>query len=167
MGSTNWHNDDELYIKFGTNEATPSVAGGQPKHGQDYVCEFTIADMTDLTDTNAIIDSNIKLPDGALIKKITVITTTACTSDGSAVLDIGTIDNDRSSNVNDDSLIAAAPVADFATIGNIVEYVQGSDEHGVLVGTVLTKDVYITVGYDTAAFTAGALKVRIEYFMTE
>lgn len=167
MADTNWHNNDELYIKFGTNEATPSVAGGKPKKGGDHVVEFDIADLTTLTDANAIIDSNIKLPDGALISKITVIATTAATSGGSAVLDIGTVDNDRSSNPDDDSLIAAAPVADYATIGNTVEFTQGSDEHGVLVGTVLTKDVYITAGYDTAAFTAGALKIRIEYFMTE
>lgn len=167
MGSTNWHNDDELYIKFGVNEATVSVAGGRPKHGQDYTVEFDIADLTTLADTNAIINSNIKLPDGALIKKITIINTTAATSGGSAVLDVGTIDNDRASNGNDDSLLAAVPLASFNTIGELSEYVVGTTYAGALVGTILTKDVYITVGYDTAAFTAGALKIRIEYFMTE
>lgn len=165
--STNWHNSDELYIKFGANEATVSVAGDQPKKGGNHVLEFNIADLTTLADTNAIINSTAKLPDGALIERIVVTNTTAATSGGSAVLDIGTIDNDRSSNGDDDSLLAALPIASFNTIGERSEYVVGTTYAGALVGTILTKDVYITVGYDTAAFTAGALKIRIEYFLTE
>jgi hypothetical protein len=165
--STNWHNNDGLYVKFGELEAVPSVAGEHSYDGLTHELEFEIADFTTLTDANAIIDSNIKLPDGALISKITLIVTEAATSGGSAVLDIGVIDEDRASNGDDDALVAAEAVADMGTIGNTIEYVQGATGHGVLVGTILTKSVYITVGYDTAAFTAGAAKVLIEYFMTE
>jgi len=166
MGSTNWHNNDELFIKFGTNEATPATGGEHRYDGLTHQIELNIADLTTLADANAIIDSNIKLPDGALLNKVTIITTTAATG-SSATLHLGVIDEDRASNGDPDAIIAAAPVTDFAAIGDTVTYTQGSDEHGALIGTVLTKSLYITAGYETAAFTAGGLKIILEYFMTE
>lgn len=164
--ATNWHNSDQLYIKFGPNEATPAVVGSYRSAGAIRGVVEIDLDLTTLTDTAAIINDTCKLPDGAIIESIETIALEAATG-SSSVLDLGVIDEDRASNGNDDALIAAAPVADWGTVGNRVVYTQGSDEHGDLVGTILTKSLYITASYDTAAFDTGRLKLRINYTMTE
>jgi hypothetical protein len=89
----------------------------------------------------------------------------ATSANSSAVLNIGTVDNDWVSNDDEDSLVDAAALAVYGTIGNKVVYNQGSTAHGILVGTVLTKPLYVTASYDTQVFTAGELDVRIKYNM--
>lgn len=164
--ATNWHNGDGLLVKFGTNEATPSIVGTYRAAGAVHgVLEINL-DLTTLADTNAIINDNCKLPDGALLESIVFVATEAATGTN-AVLDLGVIDEDRASNGDDDALLVAIPTTDFDVIGDTLTYVQGTSGHGALVGTILTKSLYITAGYDTAAFTAGQLKIRINYIMTE
>lgn len=157
-----WYNSDGILVKYGTEEATPSTAGHYVTTGPQRMAEFDVT-LTGLADAAAIADDYIVLPEGALIEKIDVVVKTAATSGGSAVLDVGIIDLDRSSNGDDDALIAALALTSIDAIGDVVELIQGGTSHGASVGTVLTGPVLVTASYDTAAFTAGVVSIRIFY----
>lgn len=164
--ATDWTNNDGLRVKFGANEATPSIVGTYRAAGAVRGCMEINLDLTTLADAAAIINYNSKLPDGALIESIEVLATEAATGTN-AVLDVGVIDEDLTSNGDDDALLVALAQTAYAAVGDNNTYTQGDSGHGALVGTILTKSLYLTASYDTAAFTAGQLKIRINYSMTE
>lgn len=158
-----WMNNDGLYIKYGTDEATAGKAGafGDVESGQ-HVIEVNIPDVTVLsTSETYILDDNTFVPAGMFVQKVEVIATTALTG-ANALLCIGLIRRDRSTAYDADGFVIDAPVADFAAAGNIVTYTQGSDEHGALIGTTLANSGYLVAFEgDANAFTAGALKIRV------
>ena len=167
-----WMNDDGLYVTFGTEKADPSK-GGQlaVADGEWKVVEAEIADMTDLGTTAEIIGTEggeaargVEVPKGAFIYKVVLEVETACTSGGSATLDIGLIQAaDRTTAVDDDGLIAAGALATMDAAGDIVEYTQGSTGHGALIGTALAANSVLCASYNTAAFTAGKVRIRVYY----
>lgn len=164
--ATNWLNSDGLYVKFGTNEATPGVAGeyGFLTDGNTHVLEVRISDLTTVPDsTQTILDQNVWLPDNARILWVEVINTTAATSGGSATLDLGLIRFDQTTELDYDGLLANAPLTDWDTLGETKRYQVGVTGAGALVGTVLANPGYLVATYDTAAFTAGALHIKIGY----
>jgi hypothetical protein len=158
-----WYNNDGLYIKYGTEEAQMGVAGEYNMAGPQQMIELTISAMTALGTTAAIQEENVVVPKNARIEKVEVITTTACTSGGSATLNIGLIRTDRSTELDYDGFVAALALASFNAAGETVALTNGSTSAGALIGTTLSNNGYLTADYDTAAFTAGAIKVRI-YF---
>lgn len=158
-----WSNSDGLYIKFGTEEGTAGRAGEYSTLGPQRFVELFIPDMTKLGLTAAIQEDNVVLPKGARIEKIEIITQTAVTSGGAAVLNIGLIRTDRSTELDYDGLVAAAALATFNAAGETVTFTNGTTAAGALVGTTLANNGYLTADYDTAAFTAGAIRVRV-YF---
>ena len=161
-----WTNNDGLYIRYGTDEATAGAAGhfASPDKGNVTVVEARIAAMTALTDsTQNIIDQFTVIPKNARIEYVEVFTTTAVTSGGSAVLDLGLIRLDRSTELDYDGLLADAPIADYNVAGETKRYQIGVTGVGALVGTVLANPGYLVATYDTAAFTAGAVTIRIGY----
>lgn len=163
--ATNWLNSDGLYVKFGTNEATPGVAGeyGFFTDGDVHVLEVRISDLTTLTDsTQNILDQNVWLPKNARIEWVDVINTTAATGTN-AVLDLGLQRFDQSTELDYDGLLADAPRTDWDALGETKHYMVGVTGAGALMGTVLANPGYLVATYDTAAFTAGAIKIRIGY----
>lgn len=157
-----WMNNDGLYIKYGPDEATAGKAGqfADGVAGQ-LVIEANIT-LTSLGTSAAIVDDNVFVPAGYMVTRVQLQTTTAATSGGSATLNIGLIRRDRSTELDYDGLIAAAALATFNAVGEVVEVnTAGQTGVGALVGTVLANSGYITADYDTAAFTAGVVKVRI------
>ena len=158
-----WYNDDGLYVKFGTEEATVADVGNYNVSGPENMIELKIPDLTALGTSAAIQDSGLVVPKNAFIQKCEIIVDTAATSGGSAALNVGLIRTDRSTELDYDGFVAAGAVATFAAAGNIVEYTQGSTGHGALIGTTLAYNGYLTADYDTAAFTAGALRFRLWY----
>jgi hypothetical protein len=155
-----WLNDDGLYIRYGTEEAALAKGGQYSGTGPTEVIEFSITG-TDLADAAAIVDRVTVLPDNVQIEQIDILVDTAFTSAGSAVLDIGVVDLDETSNADDDALVAAVALGAIDAIGDKVELIQGTSGHGALVGTKTTKNTFVTASYDTAAFTAGEARVRI------
>jgi hypothetical protein len=125
--------------------------------------ELFIDDMTDLGTTAAIQDYNVVVPKNARIEKVEVITQTAVTSGGSATLNVGLKRTDNSTELDYDGLVAALALASFNSAGETVALTVGSTSAGALIGTTLAYNGYLTVDYDTAAFTAGAIRVRV-YF---
>ena len=98
------------------------------------------------------------IPAGAYITKASLVVTTAFTSGGSATLGIGLQQADGSI-IDADGIDAAVAVADLAANKAVVC-------NGALVGgtaTVGAANAYMSLVYASAAFTAGAAKLVIEY----
>lgn len=157
-----WYNSDGLLVKFGTEEGAVGKAGEYVTTGPLRMVEVTFA-LTGLGTAAAILDDHVVIPAGALIEKVTLVNKVLATSGGSATLNVGFIRSDRTTENDYDGLIAAGALATFNTKGETVDYTVGSTAAGALLGTALTYDSYITADYDTAAFTAGTVSVRI-YF---
>lgn len=158
-----WMNSDGLYLTTGVDEGALSKAGEYRHDGAWHCVEVTIPDMTALGTAAAIQDNVTFVPKGARIEKIELVTETACTSGGSATLNVGLIRRDRSTELDYDGFIAAGALATFNAAGETVEYTAGSTAAGALVGTTLANNGYITADYDTAAFTAGKVVIRVFY----
>ena len=158
-----WYNSDGLYIKYGTEEAGAGTAGEYLTVGPQQMVELTIPAMTALTTTGVIQDYNTIVPKNARIEKVELITTTACTSGGSATLDIGLIRTDTTTAYDDDGFIIAAALTTHDAAGETTVFTVGSTAAGAFIGTTLANNGYLVASYNTAAYTAGAIKVRIYY----
>lgn len=158
-----WTNSDGLIVKFHRELGTVTKAGefGTVSDGDQHVTELSISAMTALGTSAAVQDQHVVLPSGARIEKVEIITTTACTSGGSAVLNIGLQRLDRSTELDYDGLVAALALASFNAAGETYTMTAGVTGAGALVGTALANAGVLTADYDTAAFTAGAIKVKI------
>lgn len=161
MANTYMHGDG-TYQKYGVAEATAGSAGEYSTLGPLRHIELTISDMTTLGTAAAIYDDNTWLPVGARIEKVTVINVTAATG-ATAVLNVGLQREDRSTQLDYDGLVAALPLASADAAGETVDLTVGSTYAGALIGTTLAYKGYLTADYDTAAYTAGKVIVRI-YF---
>lgn len=174
MANNPWFNADGLYVKFGTGEAsttgsnglgTAGTFGEGGNVGDLNVVEIRLIDLTKLTTTAQIIDDNFFLPKGCRIEQVEVIADTAATSGGSAVLTIGLMKSDRSTLVDATGVLSSAPLADHNAIGLKKIYTPGVTGVGSSVGTATAGafPMTLTAKYTTAAYTAGALTIRIFY----
>jgi hypothetical protein len=157
-----WTNADGLRIAFGADEAVTGKAGEYKTYGAERVVEVSIA-LTGLGTSAAIQDQHVTVPAGAFITKVELVNLVAATSGGSAALNVGLQRLDRSTELDYDGFIAAGALATFNAAGETVTYTEGSTGHGALIGTELAYPGYITADYDTEAFTAGTVRVRIFY----
>ncbi len=158
-----WTNSDGLRITFGVDEAVTGTAGEYRTDDRDRVAEVVI-NLTSLGTAAAIQDQHTTIPAGMRIARVELINETAATSGGSAVLNVGLQRLDRTTELDYDGFIAAGALATFDAAGETVTYTEGSTAHGALIGTTLANPGYITADYDTAAFTAGRVRVRIYYY---
>lgn len=162
---TTYTNADGLVVGFGTRTTTNDEAVSLSYGGGVYTIEVPLNDATALADSFAGDVShgyNIPIPAHAIITEAQFIVSTAFTSAGSAVLDIGlnTDDGDQTSTALDDDGIDSAIAVATLTADTVVLC------DGVLAdGTqnVGASDAYVVFTYDTAAFTAGAGVLRIKY----
>jgi hypothetical protein len=159
-----WLDSDGLYHKFGTTKTTANTAGEYEFDGALHFMECTI-DLTTLGATNGgnILSDVTELPSGVIVSEIQLLTETAATGSG-AVLNLGLIRQDRTTELDFNGFVAALAVTAFATLGTKVVINVGSTGAGALLGTVLANAGLLVADYDTAAFTAGKLKVRIFYY---
>jgi hypothetical protein len=169
-----WRNDDGLLVKFGTEKADVTQAGETLTMGGLHKLEFDIdlavlgADTTDKIVADA---DTVWLPAGAFIQKVTLIATEVWAGTN-ANLDLGLSYYNSSgvlTELDHNGLLAAYDTLHGAAVGTIDEVVQGSTEHGALVGSALaaTNEKYVVTGAaETAAFTAGQARVQIEYRQT-
>jgi len=98
------------------------------------------------------------IPAGAYITKASLVVTTGFTGTN-ATLNIG-LYNAAGTAIDADGIDAVIAVTDLASIGKAVAC------NGALVAgtaTVGSANAYVSFDYDTAAFTAGAGKLVIEY----
>ena len=153
-----WTNADGLVVGFGTRTVTTS-SGATPSTRGAYKEVVLTLKGTDLGDTVAATDDaivhGVEIPADALLLSADLFVTTAFTSGGSAVLDIGVYQADGTI-VDDDGIDAAIAVATLTD--NAVVACNGAD-----IGTVTATAVKIGASYDTAAFTAGEAKLVVRY----
>lgn len=163
MSTGNWKNADGLYLEYGTTKATVAAAGEYKTYGDFREINVRL-DLTTLGTAAAIIDNNLKFPTGTRIARVDVISDVAATGSG-AVLNVGLIQEDRSTAMTGttpaQAFVAALPLANIDAVGETTSLTVGSTYAGSFLGTSTTEVGYITADYDTAAFTAGAVNIRI------
>lgn len=161
-----WTNDDGLHIKFGTSEGVSTHSAGEYNTlGPNRMVEVEI-DLTELTQTEAILNDVVVLPAGAFIERVETIAEVAGAT-GTAI-DVGLIRLDRSTELDYNGLLAASPIANFNADGEYACFKVGATEPtgltgtGALIGTTLSNAGYISASMtDATAFTAGRVKVRV------
>src|SRR5690348_2260698 len=134
--ATNWLNNDKLYVLYGTNQATPSIAGEYRHNGPEHVVEAVI-DLTTLTSSATIQDYAFRFPKTAWISRVDVIADTAATSGGSATLDIGIQRSDQSTEEDYNGLVAALAKTAIDAAGETNKITAGATGAGALIGTAL------------------------------
>lgn len=167
-----WQNDDGLRLKFGTTEADRTGAYVGTYAGIN-AGEHVIEAVVDLavvaaSTTPYILSPTVSIPNGAFIKQVD-ITVLVETTGSNANLDFGLIDQDCSTELDFDGLLTACDAMNAGTdVGQTTSYVRDGSgvttDGGVLIGTTLSNTGLLTTRYDTAAFTAGRLRLRVTYF---
>ena len=158
-----WTNNDGLRVRFGQELAEESRIGSPSDNAA--ATHQIIADLRydEMPAAGAGADfvqgePSVALPAGALLRKATLITTTAFTSAGATTLDIGLADADGVA-IDADGVAAAIPKASMDAVG---EEVVGA---GALIGTKLAANSYLTLTVNTATLTAGRAKLLVEYII--
>lgn len=159
-----WLNGDNLYRKYGTEQATVQKGGEYRFDGPEHMIEIKL-DLTTLTETETIQADTIFFPKGARISKVDVVTHTAAAT-GTAI-DVGFIrSSDRSTEIDYDGLVAALVTASMNVPGETVRLTAGTTSAGAMVGTTTATYVgHISASRTSAtAFTAGVVYIRIYYY---
>lgn len=162
-------NSDGLYIKLGVTEATSQVAGypqgGEFKtHGETRV-QSQILDLAKLPafGTTGILNDVEFFGKGWVPEVITVETLVAATG-ATATLSIGLRQNsDRVTDISTTALINAITVASIAAVGTRLTITAGSTGAGANIGVATTFDALWTATVGTANFTAGKVRVSVQY----
>ena len=151
-----WTNEDGLLVRFPLDDGA-TVADDGVSLNEEHWLRVRVPDATALADADTAAEAGDRpfIPAGSVILEAFFEVTTAFTSGGSAVLDIGT-KQAAGTTIDDDGIDAAIAVA--ALTANSI-----TASNGALIGTKVTVDSYPTITYDTAAFTAGAGELYIKY----
>lgn len=159
-----WLDNTGLYRKYGPDKAAPTIGGEVLSFGELREVVFTL-DLTTVGSSATILSDVQVIPEGVRIEEIEVVTHTAADSAGDAgVLNLGLIATDRSTEIDFNGFIAAAAQTTMDAAGETTVYQIGTTGVGALVGTTTTATGHITADYDTAAFSAGVLHIRIRYY---
>jgi hypothetical protein len=158
-----WTNEDGLVVRYGTERAAV-MPGGVTNQGvtRFLTHKFTYADVGP-TDTAAANPHAGVIPAGSVITRATLYVTTGWVGSG-ATLDIG-LKIAAGTNTLDDGIDEDIAVTALNEVGDVISC-NGAlvlDPTGDLTGVDFTADQYIMTTYNTAAFTAGAATLVVEY----
>lgn len=160
---------NNLYKKYGPDRATATTAGEYTTVGLLRQVELDIT-LANLTETETIQADTLFLPAGVRIQEVEIITQTLGAT-GVAV-DLGLIKaSDRTTEVDYDGLLAAAPLAVMDAAGERTIYTASTTVPasatgtGALIGTTLAFNSHISASRTTAtAFTAGVIRIIIRFY---
>ena len=156
-----WTNNDGLPIEFGITRASPGTGGEPDQAGESrkLIIDFDLADLGDANAAIGFVDKH-ELPEGAIIHRVRTIVLED--ADGTnATLDIGVIKQGTEGTDDPDGFDEDIPET---TLDNGKGTTVECD--GALIGTALDANYYFSASYETAAFTAGRVRVIIEYTPT-
>lgn len=156
-------NADGLYLQWGTEKTVPNVAGEYKTYGRLRDIEIKL-DLTTVGTNSTIISDTTFFPKGARIEEVEIFTQTAATG-ATAVLNLGLIRADRTTAYDADGFIAALALTAIDTAGEKTVLRVGSTGAGAFIGTTLANVGLLVADWDTAAFTAGVLIIRIRYYV--
>lgn len=150
-----WINNDGIRVTFG--EAVRTEAAAPNQAGENLVVGFEV-DLADLATgvTNFGVRDGIAIPKGAIIDSASITVLTAATSGGSAALNVGLTLSDGTGG-DADGIDAAVALTALNAAGKRVVC------DGALINTALASTLYFAADYDTAAFTAGRVRVDVHY----
>jgi hypothetical protein len=155
-----WTNDDGLTIKSGVEEAANTKVAEYNNYGGKHIIEIALkaADLPAVASNSVNISDSFKLPAGAQVDAVEIVTWTDFVGSG-ATLNIGVTDADGGTTIQDvDGLVTEATIAELNAGGTNVAGWVGDD-----VGTVYAEAVLLTWEVNTAAITAGNGVARIYY----
>lgn len=158
-----WTNSDGLVVKLHEAEATLSKGGALPPAGPTEIVQVEL-DLATAGASAAVVDQAIVIPAGMRIDRVELFTETAATSGGAAVLNVGLVRLDRTTELDYDGFAAAVALSTINAAGKRVTLDVGSTGAGALIGTTLANAGVLTFDYDTAAFTAGRIQVRVSMY---
>lgn len=152
-----------LYQKFGVEQTVTAAGGEYVTTAALREVEFKIT-LTALGTASAIVTGadNIFIPAGVRVEEVEIVVDTAATGTG-AVLNIGLVRTDRTTAIDADGLVAALALTALDAAGEKTVLRVGSTGAGALIGTTLANVGHLVADYDTAAFTAGVITVRVRY----
>ena len=163
-----WTNQDGVTIKFGDERGVAYTSGKNMSSAiKTLTHKFTYADIGN-TDTAAVdVANTAAIPAGSVILRAYLYVTTAFAG-ATAVLDIG-LKVAAGTNTDDDGIDAAVAVTALDAVGDFIvcDGALVADPTGNLTAVRFTADQYIMTTYDTAAFTAGAATLVVEYLEVE
>ena len=163
MGS--WMDNDGLYRQYGVTKAVPEVGGDYLRYGDYRMQEYTI-DLTTLTPfgTNIIPSNTTFIPTGVFVESVEIDVETTATG-ATATLSVGLIGNDRTTVASATGFVNAVAMATL-TAGTKFILTTGSTGAGGYIGAQTPSMGYLIAQAGTALFTAGKIKVRINYRTT-
>lgn len=152
-----WTNADGLTVLMHGEQGEVKAQGLTAEPMKKYLV-LDIADATEIPSSAAAPAANDPfIPAGSFITGAWVIVETAFTSGGAATLTIGT-QNAAGTAIDADGIDAAVALAALAADTGVV--CDGAQVAGT---ALVTADAYLSFNYGTAAYTAGAAKVVVEY----
>ena len=159
-----WTNSDGLVVRFGTDKGTEKNSGTtEDGVHRTLVHKFAFGDIAN-TDVTAADPESPFIPADSVITRATLYVTTAFVG-ATATLDIG-LKVAAGTNTDDDGIDGLIAVTALDAIGDTINcngaYVASV---GNLTGLRITADQYIMTTWDTAAFTAGAATLVVEYLL--
>lgn len=161
-----WTNDDGLNVRFGNEKGVSAKMGTLPSVGDTAELKVSF-DYSDIGTADSVVGTfpTAGIPDGAYIVSATLYVTTTFVG-ATATLDIGiwNDDGDGTFSTNDDDGIDAA-IAVAALTADAVIACNGAKVNTTVAGTG-DRPVYISTGWNTAAFTAGAADLIVKYRLT-
>lgn len=158
-----WHNEDGLVVRFGVERTAKAKVAEYTTDGPRRMVEVVLnhADLPAVADGVTVLSEEARLPLGAWVEEVEMTVTEEFDSaaDG-GLLNVGTIDLDRSSNGDTDGFVVAATEAELAvgTTSNVAGWVGAHVD-----GPVLASPQLLTVEVDGEEFTAGEAVIRIYY----
>jgi hypothetical protein len=160
-----WTNSDGLKVRFGLDRATSVPSGFDAVNNRKSLThKFAFGDIA-TTDVVAPAEDEAFIPNGSIITSAILYVTTGFVG-STAVLDIGLKLADGT-NTDDQGIDAAIAVTALNALGDTIlcdgVYVIDGDTTALRI----VADQYIMTTWDTAAFTAGAATLVVEYLELE
>lgn len=160
-----WMDNTGLYQKYGLEQTVTQIGGEYRTNTGQRMIEIKL-DLTTLTTTAGTVipgTDSINFPAGFVLDKIEVEAETAATG-SSSTLNLGLVRTDRTTEIDFDGFLAAAPLANMDTTGETTVYSKGVSGSGALMGTTVGSNTgYLVANWGTAAFTAGVVIIRMFY----
>lgn len=152
-------NADGLRVLTGSDQGTVKVQGvSASAMRQVLVVDLTFTGIGSSFGSTNIDLNNPYIPAGSVILSATLVMTTGATSGGSATLTLGTY-NSAGTAIDADGIDATIALTAIDGDGETVR----CDGAHLTTGGYISANAYIGAIYGTAAFTAGAGKLFIEY----
>lgn len=166
-----WLNNDGLLVKYGTKEGVPgSVGEYHTAVGPEAVVrvDLSFSHFTGKTAGEAVIlDYDAKLPQGAIIGKIELITLAAFATNPTNI-DVGLVREDMTTTYDEDGLLVDVVLAEMDSVDErTVITSETSTYPGALwvaaSAAPLANTGYIVASYAGTAPTQGRLSINIYY----